>query len=215
MCQDWRMASTARTYGGISADQRRATRRDQLLEAAFEVMATEGAGGLTIRTVAKAAGLSTRFVYESFTDLDDLIGAAFELAFRQFSSAVGEAAAGAAPDNRARVTAVVETMVDFFLVAPAKGKILSTKAYGHPAVAERRLARSEDVSRAFRGILAQLVPDRAPDDPAIDLTARFLVGAFGDTVTAWIQQALPYPRDKFVHDNVELFLGTIAALKRL
>ncbi|WP_433730047.1 TetR/AcrR family transcriptional regulator [Nocardia sp. CA-129566] len=209
------MVQAARSYGGVSADQRRATRREQLLEAAFEVMATEGAGGLTIRTVAKEAGLSTRFVYESFTDLDDLIGAAFELAFRQLSNTVGEAAASAAPDRRATVTAVVEALVDFFLAAPAKGKILSTKAYGHPAVAERRLARSEDVSRAFGGILSRLVPDRDPDDPAIDLTARFLVGAFGDTVTAWIQQALPYPRDKFVHDNVELFLGAIAALERL
>lgn len=209
------MVQAARSYGGVSADQRRATRREQLLEAAFEVMATEGAGGLTIRNVAKEAGLSTRFVYESFTDLDDLIGAAFELAFRQLSSTVGEAAASAAPNRRATVTAVVEALVDFFLATPAKGKILSTKAYGHPAVAERRLARSEDVSRAFGGILSRLVPDRDPDDPAIDLTARFLVGAFGDTVTAWIQQALPYPRDKFVHDNVELFLGTITALERL
>ncbi|MFD0361917.1 TetR/AcrR family transcriptional regulator [Nocardia sp. GCM10030253] len=209
------MTKGARQYGGLPADQRRSERRDQLLNAAFEVMAVDGAGGLTIRNVAKEAGLSTRFVYESFTDLDDLVGAAFELAFRQLSNTVGDAAATAPQDRRAKVTAVLEAMVDFFLDAPAKGKLLSTKGYGHPAVAERRLARSEDVSRAFGGILRQLVPDREADDPAIDLTARFLVGAFGDTITAWIEQSLPYPRDKFIHDNVELFLGTITALARL
>lgn len=209
------MAKQARTYGGVPADQRRATRREQLLEAAFEVMALDGPGGLTIRTVAKQAGLSTRFVYESFTDLDDLVVAAFELAFRQMAAAVDGAVAAAGPDRLDQVTALVEALVDFFLQAPAKGKLLSTKAYGHPAVATRRLARAEDVSRTYGALLHGLLTDRAPDDPAIDLTARFLVGGFGETTTAWIQQSLPYPRDKFVHDNVELFLGTIAALERL
>lgn len=209
------MTKAVRAYGGVSADDRRAVRREQLLEAAFEVLAVDGPGGLTIRTVAKAAGLSTRFVYESFTDLDDLVGAAFELAFQQMSAVLNDAAAGARPGRRARVTAIVEAMVDFFLSAPAKGKMLSTKAYGYPAVARRRLARSEDVSRTFGGVLRGLLPEHDPADPAIDLTARFLVGAFGETITAWIQQSLPYPRDKFVHDNVELFLATIGALERL
>ncbi len=209
------VAKQARTYGGVSADQRRATRREQLLEAAFEVLALDGPGGLTIRAVAKQAGLSTRFVYESFTDLDELVVAAFELAFRQMAAAVDAAVAAAGPDRRAQVTALVEALADFFLSAPAKGKLLSTKAYGHPAVAARRLARSEDVSRTYGALLHGLLPDRPADDPAIDLTARFLVGGFGETSTAWIQQSLPYPRDEFVHDNVELFLAAIAALERL
>ncbi|WP_405167709.1 TetR family transcriptional regulator [Nocardia sp. NBC_01499] len=209
------MVKQARTYGGVSADQRRATRREQLLEAAFEVMALDGLGGLTIRTVAKQAGLSTRFVYESFTDLDDLVVAAFELAFRQMAATVDTAVAATGPDRRDKVSALVEALADFFLNAPAKGKLLSTKAYGHPAVAARRLARSEDVSRTYGALLHGLLADRTPDDPAIDLAARFLVGGFGETTTAWIQQSLPYPRDKFIHDNVELFLATIAAVERL
>ncbi|WP_067790297.1 TetR/AcrR family transcriptional regulator [Nocardia amikacinitolerans] len=207
------MSKQARAYGGVPADQRRAARREQLLEAAFEVMALDGPAGLTIRNVAKAAGLSTRFVYESFTDLDELAGAAFELAVRQFSGSVAEAVAAAESDRRAKVTATIEAMVDFFLATPAKGKLLSTKAYGLPAVAERRLARSEDITKAFGAILGELAPD-APDN-AVELTARFLVGGFGDTITAWIQQSLPYPRDEFVHDNVELFLATIAAMEKL
>lgn len=209
------MTKQARSYGGVSADQRRALRRTQLLEAAFEVMALDGPGALTIRTVAKQAGLSTRFVYESFTDLDELVLAAFELAFRQMSAAVRTAVAAAGPSRRAVVTAAVEAMVDFFLDAPAKGKLLSTKAYGHPAIAQRRLDRAEDVFRTFGAVLHGLLPDRDPDDPALELTSRFLVGAFGETITAWIQQSLPYPRDRFVHDNVELFLASIEALERL
>ncbi len=208
-----RMTNRARTYGGIPADQRRANRREQLLEAAFEVMALDGPGALTIRTVAKQAGLSTRFVYESFADLDELVVAAFELAFRQLSAAVLTAVADTGADRRTTVVATVEAMVDFFLAAPAKGKLLSTKAYGHPKVAERRLARTEDASRTFGAVLLRLLPDRSPDDPAIELTARFLVGGFGETLTAWIQQAMPYPRDQFVRDNSELFLAAIATLE--
>ncbi|MEV6274493.1 TetR/AcrR family transcriptional regulator [Nocardia sp. NPDC051832] len=207
------MSKEARAYGGVSADERRAVRREQLLEAAFAVMAVEGPAGLTVRTVAKEAGLSTRFVYESFQDLDDLVGAAFELAVQQLTSAVDGAVAAAGAGRRDQVGAVVEAMVDFFLAAPAKGKLLSTKAYGHPAVARRRLARSEDISLAFAAVLREMTS--GADAAAVELTARFLVGAFGETITAWIQQSLPYPRDKFVHDNVELFLASIAALERL
>lgn len=69
------------------------------------------------------------------------------------------------------------------------------------------------MSRAFRGILSQLVPDRDPDDLAIDLTARWSVRSVTQSPPGSSRRC-PTP-DKFVHDNVELFLSTIAALEHL
>ncbi|WP_147289027.1 TetR/AcrR family transcriptional regulator [Nocardia mexicana] len=206
---------TRRRYGGVPAAQREENRREQLLEAVIAVLAREGAGGLTVRRVAAQAGLSTRFVYESYADLDELTGAAFDLASAELARALGRAVQQAESGRRACMTAVVEAIVDFFLADPAKGKFLSTKAYAHPGVARRRLARSEDYVAAFATVLRDQLGDNAPDDRAVELTARFLVAGFGETITAWIRDPGAYPRDEFVRDNVELFLGTLTAAERL
>ncbi|MBF6180171.1 TetR/AcrR family transcriptional regulator [Nocardia otitidiscaviarum] len=205
----------ARRYGGIAADERMRGRREQLVDAAIEVMAREGAGALTVRRVAAAAGLSTRFVYESFADLDELTAAAFDAAARELAQTVHAAVRDTPPDRHARITAVVEAITDFFLGQPAKGKFLSTKAYGHPGSARRRLERSEDYVTAFATILAGLVAGARAEDRAVVLTARFLVAAFGETTTALAYGETPYARDEFVHDNVELMLGALDGLDRI
>lgn len=65
------------------------TRRDQtlarsrrLVEAAYELLETEGLEGLTIRAVLKRTGLSRRAFYERFTDKDELVLAVFEESLR-------------------------------------------------------------------------------------------------------------------------------------
>ncbi|MBF6332862.1 TetR/AcrR family transcriptional regulator [Nocardia transvalensis] len=203
-------ARTGRRYGGVPAAQREQSRREQLLEAVIAVLEGEGANRLTVRRVAARAGLSTRFVYESFADLNDLTGAAFDMVSAELARALGRAVQRAGADRRACMTAVVEAIVDFFLADPAKGKFLSTKAYAHPGVAGRRLARSEDYVGAFAGVLRNQLGDKA-DDRVVELTSRFLVAGFGETVTAWIHEPSAYSRDEFVRDNVELFLGALAA----
>jgi AcrR family transcriptional regulator len=47
-------------------------RRSQLLEAAAAVVGRDGLGSLTVAGVAVEAGVSRQWVYEHFTDLDDL-----------------------------------------------------------------------------------------------------------------------------------------------
>jgi AcrR family transcriptional regulator len=73
------------------------TRRDQtlarsrrLVEAAYELLETEGLEGLTIRAVLKRTGLSRRAFYERFTDKDELVLAVFEESLRLASQRYGE-----------------------------------------------------------------------------------------------------------------------------
>ncbi|HXQ63068.1 MAG TPA: TetR/AcrR family transcriptional regulator [Acidimicrobiales bacterium] len=53
-------------------------RRTQLLDAAAAVIGREGIGGLTVAGVALEAGVSRQWVYEHFSDLDDLYRALIE-----------------------------------------------------------------------------------------------------------------------------------------
>src|SRR5665213_473982 len=61
-------AGTTQTRPYLRAGER----RSQLLEAAAAVVGREGLGSLTVAGVAVEAGVSRQWIYEHFTDLDDL-----------------------------------------------------------------------------------------------------------------------------------------------
>ena len=61
---------TPTRWAGLAPDDRRAERRTLLLDAAFELLGTEGWGGTTVRAVCQEARLNPRYFYESFEDLD-------------------------------------------------------------------------------------------------------------------------------------------------
>ena len=65
-------------YGGVSAADRQAMRRKQLLEAALELIGTRGWSATSVRAVCSQAGLSSRFFYESFDSIDQIAVALFD-----------------------------------------------------------------------------------------------------------------------------------------
>ncbi|HEY4455906.1 MAG TPA: TetR/AcrR family transcriptional regulator, partial [Pseudonocardiaceae bacterium] len=89
--------SGERTYGGASAQQRHDERRERLIRAVFDLLATDGTVGLTIRKVAATAGVSPRYVYEDFTDLDDLRCSTFDSAAEEIAGLVLDAVADLPP----------------------------------------------------------------------------------------------------------------------
>ena len=62
-----------RTYAGEQGDERIARRREQLMDAALEVLGSDDGGALTVRGVCREAKLTARYFYESFDSADDLV----------------------------------------------------------------------------------------------------------------------------------------------
>jgi AcrR family transcriptional regulator len=62
-----------RAYGGRSAADRRAERRERLMNAGLELFGTEGYGAASIDRLCAHAGVSTRNFYEEFTGREDLL----------------------------------------------------------------------------------------------------------------------------------------------
>ena len=71
-------AAPRTSWAGIPAEDRRAARRDRLLDAAFDLLGTEGWSATTVRGVCQAAQLNPRYFYESFPDLDALFVAVYD-----------------------------------------------------------------------------------------------------------------------------------------
>jgi AcrR family transcriptional regulator len=76
--------------------------RDGLLEAAERVLERDGLGGLTLRAVAREAGVSHAAPTHHFGDLTGMISELAAIGFRQFNAAmVAAGAAGASPLEKA------------------------------------------------------------------------------------------------------------------
>lgn len=96
-------AVARRTYGGRSAADRRAERRERLMEAGLQLFGTEGYATSSIEKLCTHAGVSTRNFYEEFHSREDLLIAlhsrANERSFRAVNAAF-ENACDAALDER-------------------------------------------------------------------------------------------------------------------
>ena len=67
-----------RNWAGTTLTGRKASRREQLIEAGIELLGDEDGPMVSVRTACRTAGLTERYFYESFTDRDELALAVYE-----------------------------------------------------------------------------------------------------------------------------------------
>ena len=70
------MSSPTR-WAGVPLTDRRAERA-LLVDAGYRLFGEEGEAGVSVRSVCRECGLNTRYFYESFDDVDDLLGAVYD-----------------------------------------------------------------------------------------------------------------------------------------
>src|SRR4051794_35116389 len=121
------MAAT-RVYGGMTADARVEARRQRLMDAALELMGTEGWSGTSVRAVCREAGLTPRFFYESFDDLDAVAVAVFDEITVQVTAAILDAVADAPPEPAAQARAAISTFVDQLTEDPRRARVAFAEA---------------------------------------------------------------------------------------
>ena len=197
-------------YGGVSAVQRRATRRGQLLVAALELVGTEGWQATTVRAICARARLTPRYFYESFADREELLLALFDEIAQQCATGVLDAVAGAptdAPtDPRAKGRAAIAAFVELVTDDPRKARVLFIEATGSEALTRRRF----QTLRMFAGLVGQQgrefygVP-RAGDS-LVDISSLMLVGGFAETLLAWLDGTLRVTREQLIEDCADLFV---------
>jgi AcrR family transcriptional regulator len=69
--------------------------REALLAAALDILATDGIDGLSLRSLARATGVTQAAPYSHFRDKDELLAAVAETGFQRLALGMAEAAAGA------------------------------------------------------------------------------------------------------------------------
>src|SRR5580698_6243527 len=184
-------------FKGISADDRRIDRRHRVVEAAYAIAGTEGAGALGVGRVCSDAGLTKRYFYESFASLTELQSAVVDHAIAVMTERVDPfRPAGPGGPPRAWLGAFVGALVDDVCLA----RVLLAETHGGA------------LSPFRHQIIAVAVAGMAPpeSDPQADLRARLAafaqIGTLSELCLAWHQGRLAMERATLVDALSDLFV---------
>ncbi|MCK9250511.1 MAG: TetR/AcrR family transcriptional regulator [Solirubrobacteraceae bacterium] len=197
-----------RRYGGRSGAERSAERRDALLDAAFRIVAAEDWHALRIDALCREAGLSKRYFYEEFGNLDDLATA---LVGRLGDELIAVTVAGVERDPTP--TGLVRAALDPFLAHladdPRRARVLFGAVPGDGDAARRRDEVLRRVMAAAIGLGVEILG--AARGPTVDVGASFLVGGTVQAVLDWL--AVPEPRatDALADDLAALWQAVVDA----
>ncbi|MFE3289383.1 TetR/AcrR family transcriptional regulator [Rhodococcus sp. NPDC059234] len=184
--------------------------RQVLLASAENTLEREGADGLSLRRLAREAGVSHAAPSKHFRDRRALMDALAESGFHRLTGALAEAVADARPDARARFAALADAYVGFASAHPA----LLALMYGtkHAPGAPERLtaAGRESMDLTVRIVTeAQEAGDIGPGDP--DRIALVAFATFHGIATLAAGDMLDgAPVDEVVRAASDLFWGGLA-----
>lgn len=194
-------------YRGIPAEERHAVRREQLLDAAYDLLGSEGWQATTVRAVCRRASLTPRYFYESFPDLDALVLAVFDRVFAELAAVVLEAVAAAPRDAHAKSRAAIGSFVRHATEDPRRMRIVFSEALGSEALARRRFETLHSFAqliaeqgRAFYGVEG--------NDHLADTTAYLLVGGLAELLLAWSDGTIDSTLEELIEDCTALFVAS-------
>ncbi|MGH2684148.1 MAG: TetR/AcrR family transcriptional regulator [Actinomycetota bacterium] len=202
---DARTEARARTsWAGVPVADRRAERRTLLLDAAFDLLGTEGWSGTTVRAVCQRARLNPRYFYESFDDLDALAVAVYDRVVEELQAEVAAAHAAAGPNPKARARAGIERIIGFVDEDRRRARILYVEALGNEALNRRRIETGYSV--------VTLVEQ---GEQIGRIAAAVFVGGLSELLMAWVDGRIEVSREQLTDDVTELFAGLGAAARRI
>lgn len=165
--------------------------RESLLEAANAVLAERGVHGITLRDVAKAAGVSHAAPYHHFSSLNDLLAAVAERAFVTLGNALEQVSGE--PDTGERLLKINDAYVACACARPEQfrlmfGPLLTRKAE-YPAL-------QAAADRAFGFLLAAACAHDAKQGPVLALTGWSLAHGLSNLLIDGALEGLPIPLGK-------------------
>lgn len=180
-------AVARRTYGGRSAGERRAERRERLLSAGLALFGTEGYASASIEKLCTHAGVSTRNFYEEFSSREDLLIALHNRILEQAFQAVLGALEGTSPESlRERFTRAVRAFITTTASDPRWARLSYVEIIGVSNAVERHRVAWRDRWVEFLVQEAERAVERGEaEDRDFHLGAVALIGAVNELVHHW------------------------------
>lgn len=196
-------------YGGRTADERRAERRERLLDAGLQLFGTQGYANTSIEALCAATRLNPRYFYESFKTREALLRAVYDRHMEHLARTVADALQDAPLDPRGRVEVGLRAFVQTQLADHRNARITYLEIVGVSLELEHH---RRSVLRGFAGLLEQEADRLAATGvlPQRDrhLTALALGGAIDGLLTDCFTSDDPPATEIIISTLVDL---TVAA----
>lgn len=207
------MPPVVRPYRGVSADDRRAQRRERLLEAGLDVLGEHGIAGVTMTAVRRRAGLTDRYFYESFRDRDDFLLAMLAHSVQLVNTAVLRALETAADDTRSRVRAVLAAALTEMTDDPRQARAFR-EAAGDPSVRPHLNLALAAYAKAGAWELGGRRKRTKQDQARLEVAATVLVGGLANAVTSWLEGGLEITRAQLIDECTHLYVAAADSIDR-
>ncbi|MFL6025171.1 MAG: TetR/AcrR family transcriptional regulator [Marmoricola sp.] len=198
-------ARAARSYGGKTGAERAAERRERLVASTIAVLAEHGEARATMTAVCAGAGLTERYFYESFTNLDEAVVAAFDHVCQEILELAARVVENTPGTPEQRVHAVMQTFVDLVVAEPAKGKV----AVAQPGAGSGLHARRNELIAVFAEFVAreadELYGDRTWPAERARLFGVVYIAGFAELISAWLNGDVRQSPAELVETASDLF----------
>jgi len=191
-----------------------AQRREQLIDAALEVILAHGYGGVSIEAVARTAGVTRPVVYDHFPDLPRLLHALVEreerYSLEQLEKVVPAIAGDAAAHEPAELLGrAVRRFLDAVMERPTTWRLILLPLDGTPAIVREHVAvnRARMLGRIEALVQQSVDLGQLPRDLDVELAARAirdLGEEAGRTVLTDPQTFTPDRYERFVQSILRL-----------
>lgn len=181
----------SRTIRGLDAEQRRAERREQLLDAALKLFAAEGYLGTSIEQICSTAFIGTKSFYELFASREECYLALLQRTSERLEERMAGAAAQATGNERQEAPRLLATFVHALVDDPRITRVTFGMASGISAAVERQRRTNR---RWAAGFLVQLWDRYDGPQPEEQRAVRHsvaigLVGGMFDLISDWLLEA--------------------------
>jgi AcrR family transcriptional regulator len=202
------VGSPTRPYRGVSAIDRTARRRADLMAAAFDLLGTVGWEQATMTAICARAKLTERYFYESFAGRDELLVAVFEELSERIRGVVVAALDVAPPEPEAAARAAITVFVDMLTDDPRNGRVAMVES-GATALLR---ARRHQILGEFADLIAArshalFGPDALPA-PRDRLNALLFAGGLAEVLTAWLAGEIDASKTDIIETAVDQFVRT-------
>ncbi|WP_433723422.1 TetR/AcrR family transcriptional regulator [Nocardia sp. CA-129566] len=202
-----------RRWRGTPPADRIAARREQLIEAAIELMATIGASDISMRGVCRQAGLTERYFYESFPNLDKLLTAALETVVLGAQEQLLAALATAPTEPRQLFRHAISAFTDYLLEDRRRGQIMFVESQATRVLGDR----GNELIELFTAPIALTITladgaQSMPDEFENSLNSNAIFGAMAYMYRPWLDGTIAIPRERF-DDHATSVLRNIATAR--
>lgn len=201
------LGTTGRRYRGVSVEERRAARRQQLLEAGLQVFGEQGYHSATVRQICAQANLTERYFYESFSNSEDLLCAVYEQHMQLQQARIMQAVTDAEKIPEAMIEAGLRAFFELAHEVPAGSRVQFVEILGvSPRVDALYRQSVENFAALMRMLNRQILPEGVfPGDE--ETLSIGLVGAAVGIASRWLLSGYAQPLESILNTTLLIFNG--------